>query len=94
MNKRIALFLLLALCPMILSGQEDKAERIREYLSSTYPAKVVNVKVTGKKVRVKGWRPAGKGYFLAEITPWEDIDAEGLGDNLIPLRLKRFRRCL
>lgn len=94
MSKRIALALLLALCPVILLGQEEKAERIREYLSQTYPAKVINVKVTGNRVKIKGQRPSGKDYRLAEITPWEDIDAQGLGDNLIPLHLKRFRRCV
>lgn len=92
MNKRIAVALFLALCPMIVLGQEDKAGRIREYLSGTYPAKVVNVKVTGKRVIIKGRKPSGKGFCLAEITPWEDIDAKGLGDELIPLRLNRFRR--
>ena len=88
-------FLLLSL---VVSGQEatgnQRAERLRSYLSETYPASVTKVCVSASKVRVKGRLPGGKDYYLAEVTPWEDLDAEGLGDELVPLKHRRFCKSL
>ena len=65
---------------------------INEYLSKEYPGQVASVKVTKNKVKIKGIRPSGKGYYLSEVTPWEALDSQGLQDNLIRLCFKKFRR--
>ena len=64
---------------------------INEYLSKEYPGQVVSVKVTKNKVKIKGIRPSGKGYYLSEVTPWEALDSQGLQDNLIRLGLMKCR---
>ena len=73
--------------------EEEKIQRgkaLAAYLSTDYPGKVVKVKVSDGKVKIRGKRPAGKDFYLSEITPWEDIDEKGLSDELIPLRGRRF----
>ncbi|MBR4757048.1 MAG: hypothetical protein IK076_08915, partial [Bacteroidales bacterium] len=74
------------------AASQAQKERISAYLSMTFPGRVTSVRVSDSKVRIRGRRPGGKNYFLAEITPWEDIDPQALGGELIPLRCRRFCR--
>ncbi len=76
------------------AASQASKERISAYLSMTFPGRVTSVRVTDSKVRIRGRRPAGKDFFLAEITPWEDIDPQALGGELIPLRCRRFCRAV
>ena len=86
---RKSIFLLFAVIPTIAAAQ---AIDLNEYLTTEFPGKVLSVKVSEKKVKIKGLRPAGKNFYLSEVTPWEDLDPEGLKDNPYKLCFKKFRR--
>ena len=91
MKKTVIAFLCVFLfASTSLSAQEGGSQSISSYLSTTFPGHVTCVRVSDSKVRIRGRRPAGKNFFLAEITPWEDIDPQALGGSLIPLRCRRF----
>ena len=91
MSSRKTIFLLLAIIPTIAAAQ---AIDLNEYLSTEFPGKVLSVKVTENKVIIKGRRPAGRNFYLSEVSPWENLDPEGLKDNPYKLCFKKFRRSI
>ena len=76
---------------LTIEERQEVGKRIEGYLASDFASCVKNVKVTGKKVIVKGKTTARKGFVLAEITPWQDITELGTFPYSVKIRGKNFR---
>ena len=70
-----------------IAAGEARADQLRTYLSSTYPGEVKCVRVTDRKVKIRGRRPAGR-CSLVEVTPWEDVDPQHLDGASVRLCLR------
>ena len=54
-------------------SKEACAVRIREYLGKNFASAVTNVQVSPTEVTVTGTAAGAEGYYLAEITPYDDL---------------------
>ena len=52
---------------------DEIASSISSYLSTSYPASVTSVSVSSTSVTIKGTAPTSSGYYLAEITPYQEV---------------------
>ncbi len=66
--------------------KRELASGIEAYLQGEFSSCVRKVKVTADRVRVRG-RLGGKGpFFLAEVTPWQDVLPLASSEGLVPVR--------
>lgn len=54
-------------------SKEACAVRIREYLNKSYASRVTSVEVSPTQVTVTGTAAGTDGYYLAEITPYDEL---------------------